>query len=324
MTTTGTGKVRRGFSLLGLLLVALGAVLLLNTTGVLPFGIWLELADYWPVLLVLLGVKLILAPRAPLIGAGVVGLIMVGTVAAATYTLPPNQPDEPLRVTYVEPLADTEVLRLGMGFAGGRVELASASAGSSSSTMLAADFSGRPARVIRDHSGRFTNIYLSTDGPLVEFSTDDGYAWDAPGPNSQFVKTDIAFGGLVDWRLMVSPEVVLELEIRAGAADLDLDLRDLNVRRLVVGAGASDIRVLLPANAGSTHVEIAAGATDVEITVPRGVAARIENDSFVSSTQIDSARFFDTDDGHESPDYATARNRVNIEIEGFAADVTIS
>jgi hypothetical protein len=138
------------------------------------------------------------------------------------------------------------------------------------------------------------------------------------------VKTDIAFGGLVDWRLMVSPEVVLELEIRAGAADLDLDLRDLNVRRLVVGAGASDIRVLLPANAGSTHVEIAAGATDVEITVPRGVAARIENDSFVSSTQIDSARFFDTDDGHESPDYATARNRVNIEIEGFAADVTIS
>ena len=123
---------------------------------------------------------------------------------------------------------------------------------------------------------------------------------------------------------MVSPDVSLELEIRAGAADLDLDLSDLNVRRVVVGAGASDIRILLPANAGRTHVEIAAGAMDIEITVPQGVAARIENETFVSSTQIDSERFPETYDSYQSPDYTTASNRVDIEIEGFAADVTIS
>ena len=310
--------------MVGLLLVAIGALLLLNTTGALPFGIWSELVRYWPVLLVLIGVKIVLAPRAPLICAGVVALILAGTVAAAFFSMPTYATHEPLRVTYVEPMGDTEILQLGMGFAGGSVELMSDSGGASSyPRLLAADFNNRPARVIRDQLGTFTEIYLSTDGPLIEFSSDDGYARDAPGPGSDGVEASFSLSGIVDWRLMISPDVVVELEIRAGAADLDLDLRDLSVRRVVVGAGASDIRILLPANAGQTHVEIAAGATDIEIAVPRGVSARITNDAFLGSTRIDSARFPDTGDGHQSPDYATAENRVSIEIDEVAADVTV-
>ena len=124
--------------------------------------------------------------------------------------------------------------------------------------------------------------------------------------------------------MMISPDVAVELEINAGAADLDLDLQALNVRRLIVGSGASDIRILLPVDAGQTHVVIESGATDVEIVVPHGVAARIVNEAFLSSTQIDSTRFFETDDGHQSPDYYNAENRVSIEIDAVAADITIS
>ena len=78
MTAPIKAKSRRGFSLFGLLLVTLGVVLLLNTTGVLPFGIWLELVDFWPVLLVLVGIKMIVAPRAPVVCAGAVVLILAG------------------------------------------------------------------------------------------------------------------------------------------------------------------------------------------------------------------------------------------------------
>jgi hypothetical protein len=325
MSATETPQRRRGFSLFGLLLVALGVVLLLNTTGALPFSIWPELFSYWPVLLVLIGLKIILAPRAPLISAGLIVLAMVGTVTAAYFSIPEHEYDEPGRVTYVEPLADTEILHLGMGFVGGKVELMSDPGGGSSSPRLfAADFNNHPARVIHDRIGRSTRIYLSTDGPVVRFSNDDGYAQDSPGPDAYEREHGFYLGGLVDWRLMISPDVAVELEINAGAADLDLDLQDLNVRRLIVGSGASDIRILLPATAGQTHVEIASGATDVEIVVPEGVAARIANEIFLSSTQIDSARFPHTDDGHQSPDYYYAENRVSIEIDAVAADITIS
>ena len=327
MTASRSGTVRRGFSLFGILLAALGTVLLLNTAGLIPFRIWSELVDYWPVLLVLVGVKLLLAPRAPLLGVGVAALIVLGAVTAAFITMPEQASREPLHVTYVEPLGNAEVLRLGMGFAAGTVKLSSdSSLVSSNSTLIAADFGNRPAEVIRDQLGRVTEIYLSEDGPGIEFTTGEGDGWEERlGPESNVVESTMSLGGLVDWSLLISPSVALELEIHAGAANLDLDLHDLNVRRIVVGAGATDIRIMLPVDAGRTSVEIAAGAADVEIVVPKGVAARIENEILLSSTQIDSDRFLETYDGsHESLDYSTANNRVDIEIEGFAANVTVS
>ena len=173
MSATETSRRRRGFSLFGLLLVALGAVLLLNTTGALPFSIWPELFSYWPILLVLVGVKIILAPRAPLISAGLIVLAVAGTVTAAYFSIPEHEYDEPARVTYVEPLADTEILHLGMGFVGGRVELMSDPGGRLllHPRLFAADFNNHPARVIHDRIRQVhQELYLSTDGPVVRFS----------------------------------------------------------------------------------------------------------------------------------------------------------
>ena len=306
MSGDASTKYRRpGFSLFGLLLVAFGALLLLTVTGVAGLGVWFELARYWPVLLILIGIKLILAPRAPLVGVVVVSIALALTIAAAWIPLSVERQDEAPRIAYSTPLENTETFELGMGFISGRVALRS---DASADRLFAADFNKRPAEVIHDHSGRFSKIYLSTDGFSVDYSNDEGDGY--------------TLTGLADWDLMVSPEVALDLDIRAGAADLDLDLTHLNVRRVFVGAGASQIRIRLP-ESGWTHVEIEAGAADIAITVPRGVAARIENDSFLNFTSIDSTRFPKLDGEHRSPDYSTAENRVDIEIGAGAASVTV-
>ena len=307
MSGDASTKYRRpGFSLFGLLLVAFGALVLLTVTGLVGLGVWFELARYWPVLLILIGIKLILAPRAPLVGVVVVSIALAATIAAAWIPLSVERQDEAPRIAYSTPLENTEIFELGMGFISGRVALRSDPSGD---RLFAADFNRRPAEVIHDHSGRFSKIYLSTEGFSVSYSVDDG--------------TDgYTLAGLADWDLMVSPDVALDLEILAGAADLDLDLTHLNVRRLVVGAAASQVRIRLPA-AGQTHVQIDAGAADIEITVPRGVAARIDNDSFLNFTSIDSGRFPKSGGEHRSPDYSTAENRVSIEIDAGAASVTV-
>ena len=307
MSGDASTKYRRpGFSLFGLLLVAFGALLLLTVTGVAGLGVWFELARYWPVLLILIGLKLILAPRAPLVGMAVVSLAVVATIVAAWIPLSIERSDDLVHIAYWTPLENTETLELGMGFTSGRVTLRS---DASADRLFAADFNKRPAEVIHDHSGRFSKIYLSTDGFSVEYSDDDG--------------TDgYTLTGFADWDLMVSPDVALDLEILAGAAYLDLDLTNLNVRRVFVGAGASQVRIRLP-DAGRTRVEIEVGAADIEITVPRGVAARIANDSFLNFTSIDSDRFPKSGGEHRSPDYSTAENRVDIEIGAGAASVTV-
>ena len=112
----------------------------------------------------------------------------------------------------------------------------------------------------------------------------------------------------------MSPDVEIEINISSGASDLDLDLRNLNVRKLSIDAGAADIRVHLPTNAGETHVDINAGAANTDLIVPQDVAASIEIEVPIRSTSFDPMRFTETNNGYESPNYHNATNRINITI----------
>ena len=314
MDSVSTGRGRRGSFLAGFLLIALGALLLLTTTGAVSFGIWLEIVDYWPVLLLLTGMEIILARSALLIRAGVIAATLVAVVAAAYLSMPEYDPPEPLRTEYVEPLGDTRRLHLSMAFIGGDVELTSDTTVSGPfARLLAADFGSRPSRVIREQSNGDVEFHLASSGPFLRHSSYDG--------STRRVSLPV---GLADWNLEVSPDVEIDIEISAGAADLALDLRGLNVRNLDVEAGVSDIRVQLPANTGQTYVDIAAGATDVELLVPDNVAAHIDIASPLGSAWIDPARFMEIeDDVYRSANYSDSRNRVWVDIEALSADVTV-
>ena len=312
----GVARVRKGFSLFGLLLIALGILLLLNVVGALPIGVWFEFARYWPLLLVIVGVKMILAPRAPLVGLTAVSLLIVAGAAAASFTMDSRRgldaSGASIAASYEAPLGDAETLELGMGFAGGDVTLRPAPAGSP--RLLAANFGGAGADVIHDRRGRNSKIYLSTGDWSVDL---DG------GVNVNMAGDVQDFPGVADWDLLISPDVALEIEIGAGASDLDLDLRQLNVKRLNIGAAASDIKITLPESAGETEIQIEAAVADVDIIVPAGVAVRIERDSLLSQIDISTSRFPETDGVYQSPDFYTAKNRALVEIDALASDLDV-
>ena len=138
MASVSTDRRRRGSLLVGLLLIALGALLLLTTTGAVSFGIWIEIVEYWPVLLLLTGMEIILARRALLIRAGIVTATLVAVVAVAYFSMPDYDPPEPLRAGYVEPLGSAQRLKLSMAFIGGEVELTSDTSASGSFARLLA------------------------------------------------------------------------------------------------------------------------------------------------------------------------------------------
>ncbi len=311
---------RPRFSLAALLLVALGVVLLLNTTGVVRPAIWLELFRYWPVLLILLGISVVFGRRMPLVCAGVVGLILAGTISAAYVSVWEREADDLRAVSYTAPLSDTEELQLNLEFFGGAVTISADPFDSSTDPrLLTADFNLGRTRVVEERTGKLTQINLTIEG--LAFGDGDG------GPiglsDSIYSLVDL-FEDQSNWDITVSKDVAVSIDVKAGAADLVLDLTDLDVEWLSIGAGASDIIVWLPSNAGMTRIVIDAGAADVDLVVPQGVAARIDNDTFVTSTRIDQARFPRTDDGYQSPGYSTAKNRVRIEIDAAAADLTVS
>ena len=127
-----------------------------------------------------------------------------------------------------------------------------------------------------------------------------------------------------EWTLHLTPDIPTEIRVEAGAAEIDLDLRDLDLKQLEIEAGAADIDVTMPASAGRTAASFEVGAASLRITVPEGVAARIEVDAGLSSVQINEGRFPKaSDDVYISPDFDRAANRLDITIDAGASHVEI-
>jgi N-acetylglucosamine kinase-like BadF-type ATPase len=126
-----------------------------------------------------------------------------------------------------------------------------------------------------------------------------------------------------EWRVRLTPNARLALVLETGASDTRLDLTDLRVSELTIKTGASSTRVSLPARAGSTAVRIASGAASVEVDVPQGVAARIRGSVGVGTLDVDQRRFARSAAGYESPDFETAVNRAEIQVESGVGSVRI-
>lgn len=121
-------------------------------------------------------------------------------------------------------------------------------------------------------------------------------------------------GDGLDWNVRLASAIPLAIDLYGGANDSRLDLSRLNVRGLRVETGASATYVTLPAAAGYTRVSVSTGAASVRLVVPEGVAARIVGRSGLGKLDI-SGRFPMSAGEWRSPDYDTAANKVDLDLE---------
>jgi hypothetical protein len=173
-------------------------------------------------------------------------------------------------------------------------------------------------------------VAAAQPGKLAEGTCRGGTAISSPGPgrvrfatpNPSWNWTRVPF----EWRLGLTGEVPLRLEVETGAADSDLDLSLLRVSDLRIRTGAAQTRVNLPAAAGVTRVDAEGGAAQLRFRVPPGVSARIHSTMALGSTDVDATRFPRTPDGRgwASPDFDTAPNRVEIEVRGGVGQVSVA
>ncbi len=126
-----------------------------------------------------------------------------------------------------------------------------------------------------------------------------------------------------EWDFALNADVPIALDIDSGASESVLDLRELKIKELDLDTGASSTVVILPEKAGFTKVDISSGAASHEITVPNNVAADIRVESGLSGIDIDEKRFPRAGKHYTSSDYASAANKVEINVETGVSSVTI-
>lgn len=111
--------------------------------------------------------------------------------------------------------------------------------------------------------------------------------------------------------------------MEVGASDTCLDLTGLRVMELRLRTGASSTEVRLPAHAGHTRASIKTGVSSLFLLIPEGVAAHIQTKGGLAAITVDRARFPQTGGIYRSPDFETAENRVEIEVETGVGSVDI-
>jgi hypothetical protein len=130
-------------------------------------------------------------------------------------------------------------------------------------------------------------------------------------------------GGMLDWEVELAEDIPLEIRLNTGANEARLDLRDLKVTDLRLEVGASSNEVILPDDAGHTHVRASAGAASLNFLVPEGVAARIWITGGLMGASVDRNRFPRTGKYYQSPDYDTAENKVDMTLEMGAGSLSV-
>jgi hypothetical protein len=126
-----------------------------------------------------------------------------------------------------------------------------------------------------------------------------------------------------EWDIRLATGIPYAIKVRTGANETSLDLTNLIVTELDLETGASSTDVRLPENAGTTRVKAESGAASLNFVVPAGVSARIRTSAGLASIEIDELRFPRRGNYYESPDYDTAINRVEMELEAGIASVTV-
>jgi len=170
-------------------------------------------------------------------------------------------------------------------------------------TLLSGEFFGG-VRESLNQSGTTTHLVLKVPDDVFFF-------WPMGSINSR------------TWNVKVSPEIPLDLHLKTGASESKLDLTDLLIRNLRIDTGASSTQINAPSHAGYTRMDLHSGAASIIVTIPQGVAAKIDSKGGLSSNNIDRTRFPQNGNLYESPDYSTSTNRIDIKVETGIGSVEI-
>jgi len=120
----------------------------------------------------------------------------------------------------------------------------------------------------------------------------------------------------------LNPKPEWEINVEAGATELDFDLTKFKIRKLKLDGGAADFNVKLGQPLRTTIVDVSTGMASVNISIPKNAACRITSDSGLSSHTFDGFTQKD-DDSYETPGYSSAKNKIVISVDGGLSDFKV-
>lgn len=294
-----------------LLLIAAGVLLLLNQMGKLPWGIWGTLWRFWPVILILIGLEILIGlSRSTVIY--IIGLLIALTIMGGVIAYAVLEGEQPAVTrpavrteTISELMQDADTGHITLKFGAGRVTVGALSDSPNfvEGKLEYAWYSLQAEQDFRVQNGR-AEFSLSARSQPIPFWT--------PGDTAGEY-----------WTLHFTRRIPLQMDIKTGVGKVELDLSELKVTQLTMDAGVGEVWITFPAAAGLTRASINAGVGAITVQIPKDVGARILVAKGLGSVRLESAHFTHFGNEYTSLNYNTAENKLDLEIKGGVGAITI-
>ncbi|GAB4467566.1 MAG: DUF5668 domain-containing protein [Anaerolineae bacterium] len=301
----------RGGGLAGaLILITLGVIFLLDNLGMIEVS-WLSLWRFWPVLLILIGLDLLLGRRSALgsiLLAVLSVIIVVGVIFLAGTGMAPRGALSGETVTYdieheLAPEVESLQVDITIGAASTNIYALSGSA-SRDYAVLGSITTNSAMELVNEYevSGDRGTVRITQKGETGTVVVGDG-------------RTGMV--GMVD--LGLTAEVPLDLVITAGAGEGTIDLSGLTLQSLEVTSGVGALTLILPGQ-GDYDVSLISGVGAVTIELPRSLEAQMH---YEGASIVDGGRLERIEAGlWETDGYAAAANRAEISIQSGIGAIT--
>lgn len=292
-----------GVPIWGILLLFLGVVFLLQTLDVFPWGLWATLWRFWPVLIIMIGLGILLRRYNLWLVSLLILAILGACLGIAIWQYGPFPPAGIVTTSYSEPLADIERAQIEVDFTAGSITIGSLPPGSPNFVEADSEVRNRDGSMNLDfyRQNGEARLYLSTERANRRFWGEDG----------------------IRWEVRLARNIPLIINIKSAASNMELDLSQLKVTELRLDVDVGNYTVKMPSSAGTTRAYIKADVANIELTIPDGVAAKIRVDTDLSTFGVDESRFSKQGDYYISDHFDTAQNRIYLEIDSDVGRVQV-
>lgn len=292
---------RRGITI-AILLIGLGTALLLGNLGIISIN-WLNLLQFWPLILILMGLDIMLGGRSVLGSLSIAALgiaLVIGAIIWAGVGPGTGPGGQIVTKPIQQELGDVTALKATLELGAANADI---HAEHGSTYAVKGEYHGderMPIDVSYERNGDTGALDLTQKSDKL---------------NNLNIKTSELTLGLTD-------AVPVNLTVNAGVGNATFDLTDIQLDSLDLNGGVGNVTLTLPGS-GKYNAKIDAGVGNITVYIPKEIEARIHYDSGISELNIDS-RFHKIDDETwETSGYSDADNAVDIDINAGIGNVNI-
>ncbi len=306
------GRVRTG-----VILISIGVLLLLNTTGVVDFGFWYWIGKLWPVILIAIGLEKIFASASSSSVRNLAWLSPLLIVAVVSYAVmagvPPsnshfgdwnwnwdfsdNSPSGSMS-TWNESFTGTaDKLDVTFRLDAGRITVRD---GAEAGNVLTARANSRGEK------------------PRVETSISDGVQ------RIKITQKDGYSGRSRDqWIMKLSDSIPVDLSVDGGAARIRLDLTSVKAQSLDLQAGAADIDIFFGALVPDVTCKIDCGAASLNVTIPANAGIRVKQTGAMQHFSEGDIEMVEHGGYNESRDYESAPVKIDLTLDAALSSMRL-